>query len=192
LLEFPFGANLRKKNAGADRKRKADAWSESMAAVLKADFSSGPVPANHEEFDEDDFESAPNSNEGAKEQELRARLLAKKEYDRALAAATAAYRQAVPADAKDDEEAPEPLPKRPRRPTKFFDDDDEEPPSTGLLALDKFMKSIRLTIERSLYIDFASISKERLDQLQVLGVGSASSKRLNASTIMVTSASEGM
>jgi hypothetical protein len=45
-----------------------------------------------------------------------------------------------------------------------------------------------MTIENSLYIDFASMSKDRLDQLQVLGVASSSSRRLSSSTVLVTSA----
>ena len=70
------------------------------------------------------------------------------------------------------------------------EDEDEDRPLSGLLALEKFMRATRLTIENSRYIDFASMSKDRLDQLQVLGVGSASSKRLSSSTVLVTSASE--
>jgi hypothetical protein len=69
-----------------------------------------------------------------------------------------------------------------------FDDDNR--PLPGLLALEKFISSMRTTIEQSRYIDFASMSKDRLDQLQVLGVGSASSKRLSSSTVLLTSASE--
>jgi len=68
-------------------------------------------------------------------------------------------------------------------------DPDTAPPS-GLLAHEKFMKTMRLSIERSDYINFASMSKDRLDQLHVLGVGSASTKRLSSSTVLLTSASE--
>jgi hypothetical protein len=67
-------------------------------------------------------------------------------------------------------------------------DDDEARPISGLLAHERFLKSMRVTIENSLYIDFASMSKDRLDQLQVLGVASSSSKRLSSSTVLVTSA----
>ena len=72
----------------------------------------------------------------------------------------------------------------------FDEDDDEARPLSGLLAHEKFMRAMRLTIDRSEYINFASMSKERLDQLHVLGVGSANSKRLSSSTVLLTSASE--
>ncbi len=68
------------------------------------------------------------------------------------------------------QEADEP-PSAPGKRQKNVEFDDEDPrPVSGLLALDKFSSSMRMTIENSLYIDFASMSKDRLDQLQVLGV----------------------
>ena len=70
------------------------------------------------------------------------------------------------------------------------DDDHEARPQSGLLAHEKFLKTMRMTIDRSEYINFASMSKERMDQLHVLGVGSANSKRLSSSTVLLTSASE--
>ncbi len=74
--------------------------------------------------------------------------------------------------ANDDE-----FPNAPSKRQRSDDFDDEDPrPVSGLLALDKFLKSMRLNIDNSLYIDFASMSKDRLDQLQVLGVASSSSK----------------
>jgi hypothetical protein len=80
--------------------------------------------------------------------------------------------------------------KRPRDENNSEDDEHDQRPQSGTLAFDKFMRAMRLTIERSDYINFASMSKDRLDQLHVLGVGSANSKRLSSSTVLVTSASE--
>ena len=80
--------------------------------------------------------------------------------------------------------------KRPREEANSDDDEHDQRPQSGTLAFDKFMRAMRLTIERSDYINFASMSKDRLDQLHVLGVGSANSKRLSSSTVLVTSASE--
>ena len=68
--------------------------------------------------------------------------------------------------------------------------DDDEQPNAGLLALDKFLKIMRTNIDLSRYIDFASMSKDRLDALKILGVNAASSKRLSSSTLLVTSATE--
>ena len=76
--------------------------------------------------------------------------------------------------------------KRPR--VDEFDEDDQ--PASGLLALDKFLKIMRTNIDLSRYIDFASMSKDRLDALKILGVNAASSKRLSSSTLLVTSATE--
>ena len=81
------------------------------------------------------------------------------------------------------------LKKRPRDPDSDGDDEEARPKS-GLLAHERFMRAMRKTIERSDYINFASMSKERLDQLHVLGVGPANSKRLSASTVLVSSATE--
>jgi hypothetical protein len=79
-----------------------------------------------------------------------------------------------------------------KRPRDEEPADDEELGHThsGLLAHEKFMKTMRATIERSEYINFASMSKDRLDQLHVLGIGSANSKRLSSSTVLLTSATE--
>jgi hypothetical protein len=77
-----------------------------------------------------------------------------------------------------------------RRKRARADEDDVDHNSSGLLAHEKFMRSTRLMIERSEYINFASMSKERLDKLHVLGVANASSKRLSTSTILVTTATE--
>ena len=68
--------------------------------------------------------------------------------------------------------------------------EDDEQPNAGLLALDKFLKIMRTNIDLSRYIDFASMSKDRLDSLKILGVNAASSKRLSSSTLLVTSATE--
>jgi hypothetical protein len=77
-----------------------------------------------------------------------------------------------------------------RRKRARLEDEDVDHQTSGLLAYDKFMRAMRLTIERSDYINFASMSKDRLDKLHVLGVSSASSKRLSTSTVLVTSATE--
>ena len=108
------------------------------------------------------------------------------ELAKSIAAANARYAKTMASGATVDE-APA---KRQRSEDYDFDDAEESRPLSGLLALDKFIKSMRMTIDKSLYIDFASMSKERLDQLQVLGVGSATQKRLSTSTVLVTSASE--
>ena len=83
----------------------------------------------------------------------------------------------------------EPEQKSSKRPREEPFDEDEQPAS-GLLALDKFLKIMRANIDLSRYIDFASMSKDRLDALKILGVNAASSKRLSSSTLLVTSATE--
>ena len=128
-----------------------------------------------------------NAQRGYRERALlRQKALAKVELAKAIAAANARFNKTMARSVAEDE-APA---KRQKSEDFSFDDADESRPLSGLLALDKFMKSMRMTIDKSLYIDFASMSKERLDQLQVLGVGSATSKRLSTSTVLVTSASE--
>jgi hypothetical protein len=205
ILANPFAINLEKakKKSAAVMKAlppqdnaKADEWAHQMKlaiANLRRD-----EPAS--DPSDDDFErkldadrDAPQVNDAA-ERYARHKALAKlelakkvKDATKSIDDATAHYQRIVKFGTSEEE-----LPaKRQRRaPSTWDDDEDASPAPTGALAIDKFMKTMRLNIERSHYIDFASMSKERLDQLQVLGVGSSTSKRLNSSTVMVTSASE--
>jgi hypothetical protein len=142
------------------------------------------------------FNCSPRSDEELK---LRDELLAK--YKIALANAKSkdeAIKKQLLLDARRDGlgtkhslDAPPDANRRKRAREEDFDgDDDEARPLSGLLAHEKFMRAMRLTIDRSEYINFASMSKDRLDQLHVLGVGSANSKRLSSSTVLLTSASE--
>ena len=185
-LAHPFGGSGGPKRRGdatstASSAANAKATSRKYADALKGVSSRGPPGLTSDQramFDEDkeaDFSAR------ASEQRLKTKAMAALQRKKAIELADAAYARQI----ADDDDIPVTYNKR-QRTTGF---DDEEPqPISGLLALDKFLKSMRMSIENSLYIDFASMSKDRLDQLQVLGVASASSKRLSSSTVLVTSA----
>ena len=168
MREYPFGSNTKPahRNGGSSVTSTQAAKRASLAEwKLAMEAAKLPGLTNDERarLSGDEMPASPS------EAEARRKALEAKQAADALKAAAEAH--AV-------------------RDKRRREDEDEEPPPSGLLALEKFMRATRLTIENSRYIDFASMSKDRLDQLQVLGVGSASSKRLSSSTVLVTSASE--
>ena len=57
-------------------------------------------------------------------------------------------------------------------------------------AHSKFLARMRVVVAKGLYIDFASLAPDRMDQLKMLGANAKTSKRLTASTVLLTSASE--
>ena len=185
-LAHPLGGITGPKKRGdaastASSAANANTTTQQYATAFKKFTSQGSSElSERQRLQLSDSEANPDNSREA-EQLLKKRAMATLHRKRAIDQADADFAKLM-AEAEEPTAAPS---KRQR--TDEFDDDDHHPIS-GLLALDKFMKSMRNSIENSLYIDFASMSKDRLDQLQVLGVGSSSSKRLTSSTVLVTSA----
>ena len=153
----------------------SDGESNSSTANANADWrklsmstSKKHVPANDhacgdsgEDDDADENDSAKD-NDSAKESKLRSELLRQKRKKRRLEEECA-----------DDES------------------DDEHGDAPGHQhAHSKFLARMRVVVAKGLYIDFASLAPERMDQLKMLGANAKTSKRLTASTVLLTSASE--
>jgi hypothetical protein len=172
LAKFPFNRdNLGKKVGSSVRSGK----SQSATRDAVANWQSALNDAKSPSLSPEEKELFHDSSRSAAERQLRDKILSK--HDAAL--------PSVPANGKSN--------KRTRQDKLSDDEEPDQPLQSGnisLLAHEKFMRAMRLTIERSEYINFASMSKDRLDQLHVLGVGSANSKRLSSSTMLVTSATE--
>jgi hypothetical protein len=180
-LAYPFGGaqGPRKKGDAASTTSSAKATSRAYTAAFKKASSSEPSGLTQKQknlFEEKGVDGEEELAEA--EGKLKRKAMAALHHRQTIERADANFARQLADDYN---------PAGKRQKDAELDDDDARPIS-GLLAHDKFLKSMRVTIENSLYIDFASMSKDRLDQLQVLGVASSSSKRLSSSTVLVTSA----
>jgi len=192
LVKHPFNANSAlAKNSPASRaalKRKSSDWQEAMEMASQPGSSQSEQHILDEDDDvfSDDGRNSALSNGVANPAEHAARV-------KALLATRAKKADMLNKQRLRDGARHEATKKRSREFLPDASDEDFEVPGmppSGLLALDKFMNIMRTNIDLSRYIDFASMSKERLDALQVMGVSAASSKRLSSSTMLVTSATE--
>ena len=182
VKQFPFnGDNLKmasKKIGSSVRSEKSQAAAKATLTAWQLALSEaknpGLSPEEKDSLQDDGRNRAKEAARTPAEAVLRNQLLDK--HDAAMAGAT---KHTTFADKR----------KRPRD-EEPADDEELGHPNSGLLAHEKFMKTMRATIERSEYINFASMSKDRLDQLHVLGIGSANSKRLSSSTVLLTSATD--
>jgi hypothetical protein len=120
------------------------------------------VPANDNALGGSGEDDDADDHESAKEKKLRDELLRQKRKKRRL----------------EDESADD-------------GSDDEHGDGPGYQhAHFKFLARMRVVVAKGLYIDFASLAPERMDQLKMLGANAKTSKRLTASTVLLTSASE--